>query len=303
MSHYPAHETVGASGHERTSGFDARTLDPATQEQLRFQAVRLREQGRPLTEVAAICGASPTTISEWHSRYRRGGLDALRQRKRGRQPGTKRELSAAQEEKLQRWIFHETPEHMGFPFKLWSRRVVGALIEQEFGVRPSLTTVGRYLARWGFRARRPLKRAAEQDPVAIREWLHATYPRIRERAKAEGAAIYWGDDTGMRNDSALGWEFAPVRTTPVAALTARHIRVHVVSAASSRGTARFMTHDGSMNADVMIQFMQRLISDEAQKVFLIVKELPFPHAHKVRAWVARHQDAIELFHLPPCVTD
>ena len=38
---------------------DARTLDPAAQEQLRLQAVRLREEGRSLSDVARICGVAP----------------------------------------------------------------------------------------------------------------------------------------------------------------------------------------------------------------------------------------------------
>lgn len=278
---------------------DARKLDPAAQEQLRCQAVRLREEGRPLTEVAAICGVAPTTVSEWHSRYREGGLEALRQRKRGRRFGTQRGLTAAQEKKLQRWIVHKTPQQLRFPFMLWTRAVVQALIEREFGVRLSLPTVGRYLARWGLTPQRPLKRALEQDPAVIRHWLEVTYPQIEARAKAEGAVIYWGDETGLRSDSAFGRGFAPAGKTPVAALPAKRVRAEVISAVSNRGTMRFMIYDGGMNVSVMIRFLQRLIRDADRKVFLIVDNLRVHHARKVRAWVAQHHDAIELFYLPP----
>lgn len=52
---------------------DARKLALEAQEQLRLQAVRLREEGRSLNEVAQICGVAPTTISEWHTTIVRVG--------------------------------------------------------------------------------------------------------------------------------------------------------------------------------------------------------------------------------------
>jgi len=36
--------------------------------------------------------------------------------------------------------------------------------------------MGTYLARWGFTAQKPLRRAYEQDPAAVRRWLRRDYP-------------------------------------------------------------------------------------------------------------------------------
>lgn len=92
------------------SSTDFRKLAPAVQEQLRLQAVRLREEGGSLNKGAHICGVGPPTVTEWQSRYRVGGAEALRQRKRGRRKGGQCELSAAQERKLYRWMADKTPE-------------------------------------------------------------------------------------------------------------------------------------------------------------------------------------------------
>jgi len=281
------------------SSVDARKLNPAAQEQLRRQAVRLREQGYSLIEVAEICQVAPTTVSQWHTRYRQDGADALSQRKRGRREGEHRSLTAAQERKLQRWIVHKTPDQLRFAFMLWSRRVVASLIEREFGVKLSLPSVSRYLARWGLTPQRPMKRALEQDPRVIRQWLDVIYPQIQARAKAEGAVIYWGDETGLRSDSAFGRGYAPAGQTPVAKVPAKRVRAEVISAVSNRGMMRFMIYEGGMRTELMIRFMQRLIRDADQKVFLIVDNLRVHHARKVRAWVARHSDEIEVFYLPP----
>ena len=57
---------------------------------------------------------------------------------------------------------------------------------------------GRYLRRWGFTLKRPVKRALEQDPVVVEAWLSDVYPQIKACAKAEGALILWQDESGVR---------------------------------------------------------------------------------------------------------
>jgi hypothetical protein len=76
-------------------------------------------------------------------------------------------------------------------------------------VRLAVRTMGTYLARWGFTAQKPLRRAYEQDPAAVRRWLRRDYPAIAARAKVEGGAIFWGDETGLRSDDVRGRSYAP----------------------------------------------------------------------------------------------
>ena len=72
------------------------------------------------------------------------------------------------------------------------------LIEHECGVRLDLSTVGRYLRRWGFTLKRPVKRALEADPVVVEAWLEEVYPQICERARRERGLILWQDESGVR---------------------------------------------------------------------------------------------------------
>ena len=64
--------------------------------------------------------------------------------------------------------------------------------------------MGTYLARWGFTAQKPLRRAYAQDLAAVRRWLRWRYPAIAARAKAEGGSIFWGDETGLRSNDVRG---------------------------------------------------------------------------------------------------
>ena len=62
-----------------------------------------------------------------------------------------------------------------------------ALIHKECGIALAVRTVGAYLQRWGYTAKRPPRHARKQDPEEIRQWLEETYPAIEERAAEEGA--------------------------------------------------------------------------------------------------------------------
>ena len=39
----------------------------------------------------------------------------------------------------------------------------------------------------------------EQRPAEVKRWLKESY-QIKAQAKRENAEIYWGDETGLRND-------------------------------------------------------------------------------------------------------
>ena len=75
------------------------------------------------------------------------------------------------------------PDELGLDFALWSREAVRALIRRQYGVRLAVRTTGKYLARWGFTAQKPLRRAYEQNPAAVRHWLRHEYPAIVARAR------------------------------------------------------------------------------------------------------------------------
>jgi winged helix-turn-helix protein len=79
-------------------------------------------------------------------------------------------------------------DQLKMPYALWTRGAVAELIEYRFGNRLPVRTMGLYLARWGFTPQRPIHRAYEQSPAAVKKWLEEDHPAIAERAKAEGVS-------------------------------------------------------------------------------------------------------------------
>ena len=187
---------------------------------------------------------------------------------------------------------------MGIAAPLWTRRAVRDLIRKEFDLELAVRTVGRYLKRWGFTAKRPRRHARDQDPEEVRQWLEETYPAIAARAEREGAEIHWGDEVGVAADQQPARGYAPQGEPATQDVPDPHIRANQISTITNRGEVRFMTYTQSMTAALFLVFLGRLLRSTTGKVFLIVDRLRAHMTPAVQAWVAAHQDRIEVFYLP-----
>jgi transposase len=282
---------------------DARSLSQDAQEAVRVRGVRLVvEQGWSQVEVAEALGVSDRVVRRWMKRYRRGGWAALAKRRRGRRAGDQQALSAAAQSRIAGLIGGHCPDQLRIPGLLWTRSAVQALIEREAGVRLEISTVGRYLRAWGFTLKKPSKRALEQDPVVVQAWLEDVYPALVRKAKAEGALILWGDESGIRmHDLVPQAGYAPRGRRAVARIGARKAGANMISAIANGGQMSFRVFEGRFTADVFIDFLARLIkTHEGRKVYLVVDNHSTHHAKKVKAWLARdgRSERLELVFLP-----
>jgi transposase len=277
---------------------DMRKLPAAAQEERRRQVIGLRQAGMTYAAIAAQVGLTQTGVFDICKRYAERGAAGLKTGLRGPEPGTGRYLSAAQETEVQALLRRHTPDELGLPFALWLRAAVRELIWQRYRVRLAVRTMGTYLARWGFTAQKPLRRAYEQDPAAVRRWLRQEYPAIVARAKRAGAALFWGDETGLRSDDVRGRSYAPRGRTPQVRVCHKRAGLSLLSAVTNKGELRWMVTDGAVNATVLIRFCQRLIQDARRKVFLILDRLRAHRARLTQDWVAAHRSQIEIFYLP-----
>jgi transposase len=278
---------------------DARSLSQSAQEELRRRGVAAVLSGRTQVEVAELLGVSPRAVSNWMRAHRGGGEQALAAGRRGRRPGEQLALAPWQQGQIAKAIRERNPDQLRLPFFLWTREAVRDLIERRFGLRLALSTVGRYLRRWGFTPQRPVRRAFEQDPAAVRRWLERDYPALARRAKREGAQILWGDEMGLRSDQAAGRSFSPRGTTPVVEKTGQRFGCNVISAISNQGRLNFRVFPGRFTGAVFCDFLERLVKQSrGRKVILIVDGHPVHRSKAARAWAEARPESIELVLLP-----
>ena len=277
---------------------DTRKLKPEVLQQLRNQAIRLRKKGMTYKAISEVIDVHHTTICRWWKAYERQGTKGIRLKTRGRKHGAKRTLNPEQEKELQKIIEDKEPDQLKLPFAFWTRRAVIQIIKKFYRIDMPLRTVGEYLKRWGFTPQKPLRRAYEQNPEAVQKWLEEEYPAIARRAKKEKAEIQWGDETSLCNTFQHGRSYAPKGKTPIIRLNAKKERINLISSVTNQGKVRFMVYNDTMNAQTFIKFLERLVRDAGQKIFLVLDNLRVHHSKIVKKWISEHQDSIELFFLP-----
>jgi transposase len=277
---------------------DARQLSDEVLEALRLRAVRGCEMGFTEADVAEMLGVSRGTVSRWWAAYAASGPEALPGERSGRPVGSGRTLNDEQASHIQGTIDSRCPDEAGVASPLWSRRAVGELVRKEFGIEMPVRTVGEYLKRWGYTAKRPRRHARDQDPLEVRGWLEETYPLIEAQAKEEDADIFWADEVGVAADEHPRLGYAREGQPATLEVPDSHIRVNMISAVSNAGAVRFMTYKGNMTAALFIVFLGRLLREATRKVLLIVDRLKAHEAATVEAWVETRKEKIEVFYLP-----
>lgn len=134
---------------------DGRKQTQAEQEIHRRQAARLLRAGRTPEQVAEALGRSRAWAFSVQKTLREDGENALRAKPRPEGP---KKLSKKQRAELAVLIEDHTPMDYGFDEALWTRRIVGDLIYDRWGVDLSEPTVGAVLREIGFSPQRTSRR-------------------------------------------------------------------------------------------------------------------------------------------------
>lgn len=142
----------------------------------RLRAWALYQSGWQQSRIAEALGVTQGAVSQWITRARGEGAEALHHHKgSGRPP----ELDAAQKAQLVE-LLREGAQALGFRGEVWHCGRVATLIERAFGVRYHPAHVSRLLRALGGSLQKPLRRAAQRDEAAIAQWLEARWPVVKK---------------------------------------------------------------------------------------------------------------------------
>ena len=275
---------------------DAGALTGDALENLRRMAVQAVGNGQKQVEVAKIFGITRQAVGCWVKAFREQGEQAFKAKPKGRPKGGK--MKPWQAAQIAKAVVDHHPEQLKLPFYLWTREAVSRLIEHRFDLKLSVWSVGRYLKRWGFTPQKPARRAWEQNPEEVQQWLETDYPTIRQRAKLEQAQIFWDDEMGLRSDHATGRSYGLRGQTPLIPGPGKRFGCNMVSAITNRGRLQFMVFKERFTTAVFLEFLQRLVRQNPGKVFLIIDRHPVHRARKVKTWVEENAHKIEIFFMP-----
>ena len=146
----------------------------------RLQAWHLKQQGWSQRQIATAMGVSEGAVSQWMTRARQGGSEALRHRP---PPGAPRRLSAEQLAQLPE-LLHRGPEAYGFRGQLWTRGRIAAVMRVAFGISYQPRPGGRVCQAIRWSPQKPARQARQRNEAAIRRWREETWPALNRGRKS-----------------------------------------------------------------------------------------------------------------------
>jgi len=128
----------------------------------RMLAIALVLEGADRKTAAESCGMDRQTLRDWVHRYNEEGVAGLADRIGG---GPKPRLTAEQQAQFVAWV-EEGPDPASDGVVRWRCADLQARIEAEFGVKLHERTIGKHLARHGFRRLSVRPEHPGSDPAA-----------------------------------------------------------------------------------------------------------------------------------------
>lgn len=279
-------------------------LSPSDLRILRKKAVEaIVVYGISKKQASITFGFSRSSIWKYLKEYKIYKEESFRYKKRGVKVGTRSKISKNQEEELKSKILSHTPDELGMDYTLWNSKVVQEYVESNYLYQYNRRSIRKIMNRLGFTSQKPIKLAYQRNPEKIKEWLTVTYPEIKSRAMKEGARIYWGDEMGIQSTDNRGKTYGLKGKTPAIKRSGSRFKCNMLAAISPQGFMNWMVFEDNFTSKKCIEFLGRLIRQIKQKIFLILDNHRVHHSKKVKAYVERHKDKLELFYLPSYCPD
>lgn len=149
----------------------------------RLRALELHEQGWRGKDIAAALGVSEGAVSQWCSRARTGGREALRSHP---PPGPTPKLTGAQWAALPE-VLAKGAEAYDFVGDVWTTKRIAAVIKRTFGVSYHPAHVSRLMRQLGWSVQKPIQRATQRDEVKVAAWRDQTWPALSAKPVRKGA--------------------------------------------------------------------------------------------------------------------
>jgi transposase len=244
---------------------DARGLSAEALEVLRRRAVAAVAAGFSRAEVARLLGVSRKTVGAWVIAYREAGDDAFRPKTRGRRPGEQLALSPQQQAWAIKMIVDGTPDTHGLHHALWTRQAVAELVNRQFRIMLSATTVTQYLTRWGLLEK--VSRPRE------------TQPRRKPDPWLPDAEVLWLTWTRPHAPPEFGRGPVASRQNLLTGFRDHFGDVNVVSAVSRRGMLYFQAGLGTFDTDQTAAFLRQLCAQLGRRLNVVVCRWPAQSHH------------------------
>src|SRR5215469_16469133 len=149
----------------------------------RLRAWELYQQGWKQKDIAAALGVTEGAVSQWISRGKSLGAEALRHRP---SPGAPPRLRPEQLAHLPS-LLARGAEAFGLRGQVWTAARVAVVIKGEYGVSYHPTHCSRLLCKITYSRQKPAQRASQRNEAAIKLWREQRSVELKKRPPRKSA--------------------------------------------------------------------------------------------------------------------
>jgi len=139
---------------------------------IRLQACIMRKQGKTLEDISDKVQYPLTTVGDWLRRIHDKGLNRIFNIKQSGRPSS---LKNKQKEELKS-VLNESPEKQGFPFRIWTTKLLAYFIFEKYNVAYKIRRVEKMVHELGFNFKKP-----RQEHRLANKKLQESFKKTSER--------------------------------------------------------------------------------------------------------------------------
>lgn len=280
---------------------DGRKIPDDVMHYLRIMAVHaVRVLGQSPETVCKAYNFNRSCIYRWLNQYDEGGFEALESIM---PPGAKPIITHKIETWLKKTILNKTPEDFGYDTNLWTARILIGLLNQEFEISVSESTVRFHLKRLNLSCQSPEYQNKKRDEQEIEKFLNYKFPKIQRLAESMGAEIGFEDEAGIGIMTRHGRTWGEKGKTPIVKACMQRGGYNVLSMVTPQGKIEYSIEDGHIKSEQFISFLEKIILDRNKPLILFVDHVAFHRSKKVRDFVKLNRSKLRIFFLPKYAPD
>lgn len=245
--------------------------------------------------VSKILNISLSSVYDWVRRYRRDGAAAL---ETAQAPGALPTITARMDRWLKKTILSSLPTDYGYDTQLWTLKILAALLEQEFGVRATQSTVANHLHRMRLSCQVPQYRARDRDPHEIAHYLEKKWVSIQKLARKMDADIAFEDEAGVAIMTRSGRTWGAVNASPRVPATDERGGYNVLSAITTTGELYYRITGQHVNGESYIDFLRMILRERQRPIIVVADHATIHLSKKVRDFVRGNRRRIRMFFIP-----
>ena len=245
------------------------------------------EEGIPVKSLCSMFSMEQTAVYRWIKKFKEtGNYESLKSNHGG---GRKPKLTTKDINKLIQFLLNPATKY-GFENDLWTLNRVIILCEKKIKKKVSKNLVWRMLRKNKFFYKSIEKSYEQGDDKELEEWLSNRLPEIIKDCKRKQGIMYFLDESNVQLSKVSGKSWAPAKKRPEVKVTGKRGSISAISAISKSGFLLFDLHDGRINSDKVLEFLEKMRKHHPNRhLYIFMDNAPVHTANKIKDYENKHK--------------